>query len=274
MHNNIRWLGILVGLSATTSWAETRWVPVGVGDCAGQDRSGSKGAAPDTRQCTPRTVGTAAVCWDGKRYRHHRFGHATCTYKTIQAKVCRGGKNPGRMFRCAVVDPKPARSTVWVRVGVGDCAGRDRGNTRGAAPDPLKCTPTTAGTAAVCWDGKAHRHAGFGHAECTYKTLPPKACKGGRNLGLMYRCVPKLAAPSWKRVGVGDCPGQDRGNSRGAAPSPAKCTARTIGTVSVCWDGKRHRHRKFGHAECTYKTVGQAACKGGRNVGVMYRCSR
>lgn len=74
---------------------------------------------------------------------------------------------------------------TWLKVGTGDCPGRDIGLTNGFTPDDKYAK---ADYTAVCWDGSRFTNAGFpGKSACTYKNISPDQCTGGSNLGIMYR---------------------------------------------------------------------------------------
>ena len=76
-------------------------------------------------------------------------------------------------------------------------------------------------------------------------------------------------AGEWLRVGTGDCSGLDVDSSEGSTPDPAKGRARY---TAVCWDGKQYNNSfSPGRAFCTYKDVDAGSCRGGANIGVMYR---
>ncbi len=80
---------------------------------------------------------------------------------------------------------------------------------------------------------------------------------------------PAPNAGSWVKVGTGDCSGLDVDSSEGSIPDVAKGRARY---TAVCWDGKQYNNRfNPGRAFCTYKDVDYGSCRGGANIGVMYR---
>jgi hypothetical protein len=80
-----------------------------------------------------------------------------------------------------------AKGMRWEAVRVGDCTGRDTGNTNGFSPDERQAK---AGATAVCWDGEALRNASApARMWCTYKNIEAVACTGGSNPGVLYRAV-------------------------------------------------------------------------------------
>ena len=79
----------------------------------------------------------------------------------------------------------------WTVHGVGDCSGRDVGNSGGATPQDSFCGPNTSGQIAVCWDGATHRHPNRPGAWCTYKNVSVTACSGGGAPGRVYVCNPQ-----------------------------------------------------------------------------------
>jgi hypothetical protein len=70
------------------------WLSVGKGDCAGRDVSNSRGGVPDASKCNASFTGFTAVCW-----------RDVCTYKNIPPESCKGGGNPGDMYRCETSAP-------------------------------------------------------------------------------------------------------------------------------------------------------------------------
>jgi hypothetical protein len=79
------------------------WVYSGKEDpCEFHDAGESSGASPHPAKCNAGTVGTLAVCWDGKdvkdKYHPEKIW---CTYKD---KECRrtghAGKSPGQIYEC------------------------------------------------------------------------------------------------------------------------------------------------------------------------------
>ena len=83
------------------------WEYVGIGDCPGNDiAGGSQGDAPDPRVCDNQHAGLAAVCWDSRTPR--ALSTPSCTVKSVTAENCRGGANPGRMYRCKPNSQSPA----------------------------------------------------------------------------------------------------------------------------------------------------------------------
>ena len=76
------------------------WTYVGVGDCAGGDTGSTAGSSPDPGRCGPGTTGESAVCWDGVQQKRGGSAKPVCTYKHVRAGDCRGGQNPGYLYRC------------------------------------------------------------------------------------------------------------------------------------------------------------------------------
>jgi hypothetical protein len=79
-----------------------------------------------------------------------------------------------------------AKKIVWERVGTGDCGGGDVGNSDGYIPDDNQARE---GYTAVCWDGRTYNNKYDRRAFCTYKSIAPDQCRGGGNIGVMYRAV-------------------------------------------------------------------------------------
>jgi hypothetical protein len=253
----VRWGICLVSLLSAALWAGPAsagvWQPVGVGDCAGHDVSGSHGPTPEAAKCDANFSGQTAVCWANG-----------CTYKNVPTSSCKGGSSPGQMYTCAAAGSQPVAAgagPTWRAVGLGDCPGRDVAATTGPAPDASKCNASFTALTAVCWT-----------TGCTYKSVATTACTGGANPGQMYACasggaptpVPAAqpAGGAWQAVGIGDCPGRDVAGSSGSNPDPAKCNAAFAGQTAVCWA-----------TGCTYKNVATAACTGGANPGQMFTCA-
>ncbi|MBI5543122.1 MAG: hypothetical protein HY901_04490 [Deltaproteobacteria bacterium] len=76
------------------------WTYVGPGDCQGSDVGASKGARPASSRCDSSRLGTIAVCWDGAGQSNPTLKGAGCTYKTVHAESCKGGRFPGAIYRC------------------------------------------------------------------------------------------------------------------------------------------------------------------------------
>jgi hypothetical protein len=228
------------------------WQPVGLGDCPVREVATSRGPVPEAGKCDASFAGLTAVCWT-----------TGCSYKSVATTACTGGATPGQMYTCMATAPAAtaagAASGGWQAAGVGDCTGRDVGNTTGARPDPAKCNAGFAGNTAVCWP-----------TGCTYKSVPTAACTGGQYPGQMYTCAvaapppppPPPSGPVWQAVGLGDCPGRDVGATAGSRPDPAKCNAGFAGNTAVCWS-----------TGCSYKTVLTGQCIGGSSPGQMYTCA-
>jgi hypothetical protein len=73
------------------------WQLVGIGDCTGQDVAMTDGSTPDNSKATP---GHTAICWDGVTYINKGDpGKAFCAYKKVSYDSCKGGSNPGEMFK-------------------------------------------------------------------------------------------------------------------------------------------------------------------------------
>ena len=87
----------------------------------------------------------------------------------------------------AIAQGKKAPKRVWLRVGTGDCAGHDVGNTDGFTPDNKLAK---AGYTAVCWDGRVFDND-RGRVFCTYKNIAPDKCIAVGQPGIMYRAVAK-----------------------------------------------------------------------------------
>lgn len=82
------------------SEAAPRWVSIGTADCSARDTGATVGSAqPDAGKCNSETVGTVAVCWDGKKYANGGTCQ-WCTYKSKAAQPCTGGGNPGYAYEC------------------------------------------------------------------------------------------------------------------------------------------------------------------------------
>jgi hypothetical protein len=80
------------------------WEPAGNGDCAGKDEERSDGSSPKTQKVGSdgKTItlikeGYTAVCWNGNN--KNNPGEAFCTYKSKPPEECKGGRNPGAMYR-------------------------------------------------------------------------------------------------------------------------------------------------------------------------------
>ena len=168
-----------------------------------------------------------------------------------------------------------AGETSWRYVGTGDCTGMDVGGlTIGSPmPDTGRCSSSSKGMTAVCWDGRSFKHYGSDKPQCTYKNVNAKSCKGGGSPGHMYECV-ETAGYVWMQVGSGDCTGRDvRPLSMGSAkPKPELCNAQFVNKTSVCWDGSSLKHWGSGQPQCTYKDIAPEACTGGGSPGYMYKC--
>lgn len=158
-----------------------------------------------------------------------------------------------------------ASGTVWESTGVADCTGQDIVFTQGATPD---ATYAASGRTAICWDGKEYSNRNSpGVAFCTYKKVDRQQCVGGGNPGSAYS--PVAVNDGWIKKGVGDCPGMDINTTYGSSIPDVKLI--TPKTTAVCWDGKQYSNLNMpGVAFCTYKSVTQQQCSGGRNPGVMY----
>ena len=96
---------LLIGLLTP---ADAQWNSKGSGDCGGRDIGCSKGGGPDNRRCHAETEGMTAVCWDNRpsgypaSFQQQCGGAAAwCTYKSIGASQCVGGRAPGRMYECS-----------------------------------------------------------------------------------------------------------------------------------------------------------------------------
>jgi hypothetical protein len=85
----------------------------------------------------------------------------------------------------------------WEAVAVqDDCGANDVGHTCNVmAPDAAKCTSSTLGQTAVCWDGRVNSGGsanpcggGSDKAWCTYKSTPAAKCTGGQYKGIVYEC--------------------------------------------------------------------------------------
>jgi len=86
--------------SSSLKGSAYQWVSTGVGDCSGQDIGQSSGSGqPDSSECKAGTVGTVAICWDGRTY-SNGGSRSWCTYKNTNGRPCRGGGNPGFAFQC------------------------------------------------------------------------------------------------------------------------------------------------------------------------------
>lgn len=82
------------------------WEYVGIGDCPGNDiAGGAQGDAPDPKVCDDQHAGLAAVCWDSRTPR--AMSPPACTIKSVKAENCKGGANPGRMYRCKTTGQGP-----------------------------------------------------------------------------------------------------------------------------------------------------------------------
>lgn len=252
--------------------------------CHGGDEGSTQGAVPSAERCDAARAGQISICWDGVTARHPS-GKVACAYKHKPAGACTGSEHPGALYECVSTSgsappaPPPSHPATpppaslrydWKTVGFGNCNGNDVGQTAGGAPLPAACDANAVGKAAVCWS-----------TSCTYKSVPPSACKGGPNSGTMYECVSSDAsgaagpAPSaslvWNYVGVNDCNGFDTGSSSGSAPDPARCGPGTQGTTAVCWDGVQQKRGNSTPA-CTYKKVKAGDCRNGNYPGYVYRC--
>ena len=75
-----------------------KWAFERVGDCSGHDVALVDQNKPDERMCRPGIL--TAVCWDGKDFQNRQLKSGGCSYKTAAPHTCRGGTNPGRMYRC------------------------------------------------------------------------------------------------------------------------------------------------------------------------------
>jgi hypothetical protein len=86
--------------SSSSKGSAYQWVSTGVGDCSGQDIGQSSGSGqPTSSECNAATVGTVAICWDGRTY-SNGGSRSWCTYKNTGDRPCRGGGNPGFAFQC------------------------------------------------------------------------------------------------------------------------------------------------------------------------------
>ncbi|MDZ4164830.1 MAG: discoidin domain-containing protein [Smithellaceae bacterium] len=73
----------------TFSWTFQR-----IGDCPGNDVASTSGSAiPAPQHCNEKTQGLTAVCWD-------RGVNSVCTYKSVTAEQCTGGRSPGNLYKC------------------------------------------------------------------------------------------------------------------------------------------------------------------------------
>lgn len=76
-----------------------RWELVRVGsDCPAHDIGITNGAIPEPAMC--KLANTTAVCWDGGLFGNQSRSGAWCTYKSVPSDQCRGGTNPGQVYRC------------------------------------------------------------------------------------------------------------------------------------------------------------------------------
>jgi len=174
-----------------------------------------------------------------------------------------------------VTAPASSRAMGWRYVGKGDCSGMDVGGpTKGSpAPDTGRCTASSKGMTAVCWDGQNLKHYGSNQPQCTYKNISPNRCSGGGSPGHMYECV-EMEGYAWVQVGKGDCSGRDvKPLSMGSAmPKPDLCNASFLNRTAVCWDGASMKHGGSDKPQCTYKDVAPDGCTGGGSPGYMYQC--
>ncbi|MDI6726832.1 MAG: discoidin domain-containing protein, partial [Smithellaceae bacterium] len=78
-----------------TAQAKTyTWTVQRIGDCPGNDVASTSGSAiPAPQYCNEKTQGLTAVCWD-------RGVNSVCTYKSVTAEQCTGGRNPGNLYKC------------------------------------------------------------------------------------------------------------------------------------------------------------------------------
>jgi len=107
------------------------------------------------------------------------------------------GCTPNKSFSATYVGLSDRDTTTtgafrWLAVGTSDCTGSDIGETLGSAqPEAGKCSASTVGTVAICWDGRNYVHPGRSGQWCTYKNKSASACKGGSNTGFVYECRPR-----------------------------------------------------------------------------------
>jgi hypothetical protein len=93
--------------------ASCGWVAMAVGDCSGNDNPSigytTANDAPVTADCTPASLGLAAVCWDQVNYQNSGVpgGAPGCTYKTNSEASCTGGTHPGFVYACACGGAEP-----------------------------------------------------------------------------------------------------------------------------------------------------------------------
>jgi hypothetical protein len=81
----------------------------------------------------------------------------------------------------------------WRLVGIGDCPGRDIGQSSGSIPVRGRCNATFSGYTAVCWS-----------SSCTYKNVPTGSCTRGANPGKMYTCDAAASGPLTARIDPAD----------------------------------------------------------------------
>src|SRR5262245_48304626 len=84
-----------------------------------------------------------------------------------------------------IAQGKKAPKMTWVRVGTGNCAGHDVGNSDGFTPDDKQAK---AGYTAYCFDGRIF-DVDRGRVFCTYKNIAPNKCTGGSPPGVIYKAV-------------------------------------------------------------------------------------
>jgi hypothetical protein len=101
------------------------------------------------------------------------------------------------LFGVLVLGSAGCTSHRWEAVAISqDCGANDVGNTCGKiAPDVAKCTASTVGQSAVCWDGVTFNGGpanpcggGEDKTWCTYKSTPAASCTGGQRKGIVYEC--------------------------------------------------------------------------------------
>ncbi|MGC4123141.1 MAG: hypothetical protein QM765_52950 [Myxococcales bacterium] len=183
----------------------------------------------------------------------------------------------------------PSAALAWRFQRVDDCAAEEVGSSDGASPAAPLCVPSTAGNAAICWDGVQHANPAFKGPACVYKSALASTCKGGPNPGALYECAsaesagaPTATSPatsdsrgpsySWQYVGPGDCVGGDASRSKGADPAAERCDATRAGKLAVCWDGLIQRNPAIKGAGCIYKSFSAKACKPGTTPGLVFEC--
>lgn len=83
-----------------------------------------------------------------------------------------------------------AKEPAWRPVGQGDWTGSDWGCSRGATPDPARCSADRRGTVAVCWQNRRVPDGQCPNMDawCTYKEVAPSSPHNGGNTGTVYAC--------------------------------------------------------------------------------------